>query len=1672
MFYALVGLAVGVRDHSFLGHPSSRLDARSGSPTRRRNVVSLLESSFTEHDNASEGRAAVLEVSSVQSLRRHDTHQSTSPKFTDVDGDGLSEDRFLPKGCYLVQEMYKGLSGDEPAPSYESADMTLEKCYYHCVEHRSIYFLVQNGKKCSCIDRQVTCEGDFEKLASDSCNVSCSGDLDQKCGGEESHSVFLNAVWMKKVVSKSCGPPPPVAFAKKTCESSTGGGCEIVCEEGYVTQANNLLCDSTLGKWVGLAKCTAILCHAPPAVAFALSTCSHSKVPNGQDKCEVTCLKGYELVTNTLTCAMVSSQDFIGQYTGEARCEAKKCGDPPVVENGLVPLSPVSFPYFAQFHCKIGYSIDGSATGLTSFSLQCGAEGKFEENDRECKPILCGPAPQLEGALSKKQGDVYFPQEILYDCEKGFSTDSSPTGATTLSVPCQANGMFPDPLPECVPVVCGSPLAIMFAKRIEISSPWKKVKSTEEIELLAYEESATYECDEGHTTDGKKTSPENVVFTVTCEHGFRGVDACMPIQCGKVPELPNSIAHMAFAVFGEKVHYACEQGHSLDGSADAPREYFLSCLTDATYTEAPGCKPMLCGKAPRFEFAEIAMEAGKNVVFPEQVSYKCAKGYSTDRTNVEGKKIFIVSCQDNGQFSVAPLCVQIDDCIGHTCGPFGHCVDKMMDYTCECEKGYEEQVVANEKICGNIDDCGPEACGAGECKDLVDDYECICPEGYEQKDVDDEHTCTKKICGAGPVVSFATRPLSKAVFGDRVKYICDVGHTRSGRSNGEKEFWIECLASAEFTPAKPCKAVYCGEPPQIPHAKRESGLPRSFSEMTEYTCEAGHSTDGTPSMESKSFKSACMETGQFSEAKRCMPILCGPPQVMANTVLASSTPVHFPNEITYECVEGFTVDGTVSGAISIKSSCAADGTFRKEFDGCLAIKCGKPPEVEFARTEVENETYFPTAVSYTCDNGYSVDGTALGDTTISRACESTGWEGPELCKPVSCGAPPSIENGETEDGAERVFGDSVNFQCRNGFTTDSGSAAFALTCEENGQYSVPPLCFNIDDCIGNTCGAHGQCVDKIEGFECVCEPGFEVTEQGGKPYCGNVDDCGDHQCGEHGVCVDQIEGYSCSCSLGYVLTEVDAEHKTCAPRDCGPPPSLKNGKTEHKGASHLLFPMMASYTCERGHSIDGTTLSTAQGFNVRCEGNGQLVGMKTSECVPVQCGPPPSIDNAQLVDSSIVDAVFGNKLSYKCMKGHTRNGKGDGRNAFSIKCRASGQFDHADGCARVSCGTPPHASKATYSDAIAFYTNVVTYRCDVGYSLDGAKDNDRFEVACKEDGTFEEKPWTGDGCAPLKCGAPPPVANADKAGPEGDLVYGQAVTYTCKEGFSPDSKPSPVAASWTIKCTDAATFETGLQCVPIVFAVLGRVKDATTGVGIPGTEVILSTSDRGTEASASETSGAEVILSNRDGAEATWKSTTNEAGVFEFQNVHGGNLKMQAAIEGYVSSSNALLVTSDIEVGTSADRALSPVLPPDGWRVIVNWKQNPTDLDSHLVWASPFNCHIYYSRTMQECGDGVYAALDLDDTSSFGPETVTISHVGKGKNKCTEEMHNAKQCQITYKVHNYSKNPRSFDGGKVSLYNGDKLVKEFVAGTDGIIEGAWWKVLTIDTYDSKVVPVE
>ena len=113
--------------------------------------------------------------------------------------------------------------------------------------------------------------------------------------------------------------------------------------------------------------------------------------------------------------------------------------------------------------------------------------------------------------------------------------------------------------------------------------------------------------------------------------------------------------------------------------------------------------------------------------------------------------------------------------------------------------------------------------------------------------------------------------------------------------------------------------------------------------------------------------------------------------------------------------------------------------------------------------------------------------------------------------------------------------------------------------------------------------------------------------------------------------------------------------------------------------------------------------------------------------------------------------------------------------------------------------------------------------------------------------------------------------------------------------------------------------------------------------------------------------------------------------------VPAGNYTLNASNEDFVSAHINVVVQAN--ACSERDVTMSPTNISAGdeglLQIVLTWGETPRDLDSHLLGPADENgddyFHVYYrdKNAYSEDGD-VIANLDLDDTSSYGPETTTI----------------------------------------------------------------------------------
>ena len=179
--------------------------------------------------------------------------------------------------------------------------------------------------------------------------------------------------------------------------------------------------------------------------------------------------------------------------------------------------------------------------------------------------------------------------------------------------------------------------------------------------------------------------------------------------------------------------------------------------------------------------------------------------------------------------------------------------------------------------------------------------------------------------------------------------------------------------------------------------------------------------------------------------------------------------------------------------------------------------------------------------------------------------------------------------------------------------------------------------------------------------------------------------------------------------------------------------------------------------------------------------------------------------------------------------------------------------------------------------------------------------------------------------------------------------------------------------------------------------------------------------------------------------------TTNDNGDYTILNVGTGNHYATGSSDGFCPFGAPFVIPDDYEGETfTYNFSLSPVLIAGQTRMVLNWGENPHDLDSHLLTPiiNGNTYHIYYGNP-GSYANAPYAKLDTDDTNGYGPETITINQSFSGT--------------YTYYIKNFigANYGLKNSGAVAQIYSGESCaatIIEVPTDTDGL----YWHVCNID----------
>lgn len=195
--------------------------------------------------------------------------------------------------------------------------------------------------------------------------------------------------------------------------------------------------------------------------------------------------------------------------------------------------------------------------------------------------------------------------------------------------------------------------------------------------------------------------------------------------------------------------------------------------------------------------------------------------------------------------------------------------------------------------------------------------------------------------------------------------------------------------------------------------------------------------------------------------------------------------------------------------------------------------------------------------------------------------------------------------------------------------------------------------------------------------------------------------------------------------------------------------------------------------------------------------------------------------------------------------------------------------------------------------------------------------------------------------------------------------------------------------------------------------------------------------------------GVNIIIrngwNNPNGTIAT-KTATNTTGEYSLP-LNPGYYTLTAQKNGFITSTKSITVNSDGQEYT--DFSMTPASLEDSYRIVLNWGKTPRDLDAHVagLTQSGQSIHVYYNNKSASDNRILVCDLDVDDTNSYGPETVTI------KPQHLEPYY--------YYVYNFSNDDSITNSqAKVELFKGNKLTNTFhVPVNQG--DGRYWNLFAI-----------
>ncbi|XP_067391171.1 complement factor H-like [Emydura macquarii macquarii] len=923
---------------------------------------------------------------------------------------------------------------------------------------------------------------------------------------------------------------------------------------------------------------------------------------------------------------------------------------------------------------------------------------------------------------------VHLGVNIFYRCFDGYVSVSENTWNP---IRCTADGW--DPIPKCLRTC--SPTQLANGRFLNLLQ--KYYKEGDEI---------SYVCDHEYI-------PANQQAKVTCTK-----DDWMPT--------PRCIFNRFQGKMGWTLLPREPEDVSIPAIESLTRIYDPPLLPGAGLSGSPQAGslklPELCERTevPHGYFYETKNRFDLN----EKATYRCQIDYTTPEGNETGE----IQCLEEG-WSPFPECIK-------TCRrpAFEHIhfhtskavflPENILEY--ECAGGYQtvNKISIGHTVCG-INGWTPEPqCLAIECEMLMlphgevfpkedkyldgDVVTFSCANRYTRVGPDSAQcyyfgwspappTCKVEIKACGPPSSIINGNIiselhEKYQHGDSVEYDCNLRFKMIGSKN------IECI-DGEWSSSPSCieEEKTCVRPPSIVKGGAINVNQNQYfhGDSVEYGCEGNLEIVGTNTIK-------CL-SGEWTSLPSCADpsVLCVIPRNLENIRFLSiynwQKNFYHKDVVRYRCN---------SDVKKLKQTVCEYGKWSPKPE-CIENKrkCPPPPQLPGSSKITEKRSYeIGEKITFVCLQNFKLHGMK------EIMCEDGKWQSPPRCvEEKSCLQPYPTENGEIlslENQSLRIEkpgpvtypnGTTLKYSCNAGFVLRGPSE---VTCNME-KWTSSPACIEMpcrDAPNVPHAWAEGSIKANYEPGETVryqCHPGFiavgsqDVTCRRGQwtqlPKCQDAT-CGDPPAIPNADIIDlrdrrywPAERVQYQCREGFEsrgLNDVTCINRewsqppTCEDMMCGPAPAVLNGQILGHGKQKYLPGERVRYRCQQGLSLIGSQTVTCQ----------KKKWSEPPECREAggKCGPPPYIDNGDIVSFPLKQYISNSTVEYKCKSLHILEG------SQSVRCD-SGQWTDPPVCLEPCTATPEDMERNniqlrwTYEKKLYVLPgDFVQFVCKRGYKLD------------------------------------------------------------------------------------------------------------------------------------------------------------------------------------------------------------------------------------------------------------------------------------------------------------------------------------------------------------------